>query len=174
MKLTSWRVALRIARRDALRAKGRSALIVGMIALPVLGVAGADVAYRSAQLTPQERIERSLGTSDALVGALSPGRTVAQAPNADDGTTVLADPEGQKPTPEQVKGAATDPTALVAGLLPPGSTLASARPGPEASASSRSGLLLTSTAEADLGDPLWRGRSTWSRAVPCTPLTRRP
>ncbi|MDH6118532.1 putative ABC transport system permease protein [Kitasatospora sp. GAS204A] len=158
MKLTSWRVALRIARRDALRAKGRSALIVGMIALPVLGVAGADVAYRSAQLTPQERIERSLGTSDALVGALSPGRTVAQAPNADDGTTVLADPEGQKPSPEQVKGAATDPTALVAGLLPPGSTLTSARPGPEASASSRSGLLLTSTAEADLGDPLWRGK----------------
>ncbi|MCX4745768.1 FtsX-like permease family protein [Kitasatospora sp. NBC_01287] len=158
MKLSSWRVALRIARRDALRAKGRSALIVAMVALPVLGVAGADVAYRSAQLTPQERIERSLGTADALVGALSPGRTVAQAPNSDDGTTVLPTPTGQQPTPEQAKAAATDPTTLVTGLLPPGSLLASARPGPVASASSKAGLLLTSTAEADLGDPLWRGK----------------
>ncbi|MGK4584846.1 FtsX-like permease family protein [Kitasatospora sp. HPMI-4] len=158
MKFASWRVAVRIARRDALRAKGRSALIVAMIALPVLGVAGADVVYRSAQLTPQERVERSLGTADALVSSLAPGHTVLQAPNADDGTAVLGAQPGQAPTPEQTRSTGTDPAVLAAGLLPPGSVLAPARPGPEASARSRTGLLFTSTAEADLTDPLWSGK----------------
>ena len=45
--LPGWRAAFRIARRDALRSKGRSALVVAMIALPVLGVTAADVTYRS-------------------------------------------------------------------------------------------------------------------------------
>ncbi|KJS51055.1 hypothetical protein VM98_39250, partial [Streptomyces rubellomurinus subsp. indigoferus] len=61
MKLGAWRVALRIARRDALRAKGRSALIVAMIALPVLGVTGADIVHRGGELTPAERVERVVG-----------------------------------------------------------------------------------------------------------------
>lgn len=83
---------------------------------------------------------------------------MAQAPNADDGSTVLPGKPGQQPTTEQLKGAGTDPSTLVSSLLPAGSTLASARPGPTASTSSKAGLLLTSTAEADLGDPLWRGK----------------
>ena len=55
MSFSAWRAALRIARRDALRATGRSALIVAMIALPVVGVTGADIVARSTQLSPQER-----------------------------------------------------------------------------------------------------------------------
>ncbi|MER7585493.1 FtsX-like permease family protein [Kitasatospora sp. NPDC097691] len=158
MRLGAWRVALRIARRDALRAKGRSALIVAMIALPVLGVTGADVVHRSGQLTPAERVERVVGGADALVTALSPGRTVEQAPVAEDGAFGADSRPDQQPTAEQLKGAGTDPATLVASLLPPGSVLTPARPGPETGATSPEGLVRTLTTEADLGDPIWRGR----------------
>ena len=60
-------VVLRIARRDARRAKGRSALVVAMIALPVLGVGAADVLYRSFELSPAQKATRILGTADALL-----------------------------------------------------------------------------------------------------------
>ncbi|MFJ5116981.1 FtsX-like permease family protein [Kitasatospora sp. NPDC088548] len=158
MKLSAWRVALRIARRDALRAKGRSALVVAMVALPVLGVTGADIVHRSGQLTPAERVERVMGGSDALISALAPGRTVEQAPFADDGTLTRTATPGKPATPEETKGAAVEPATLVASLLPQGSVLTAARPGPEASAGSREGLLRTDTAEADLTDPVWAGR----------------
>ncbi|MDH6711289.1 putative ABC transport system permease protein [Kitasatospora sp. MAA19] len=158
MRLGAWKVALRIARRDALRAKGRSALIVAMVALPVLGVTGADVVHRSGQLTPAERVERVVGGADALVTALAPGRSVEQAPVAEDGAFAVEPRPGQAPTPEQQKAAGTDPVALVTGLLPPGSVLTAARPGPETGATSPEGLVRTLTAEADLTDPLWHGR----------------
>ncbi|RKT19190.1 putative ABC transport system permease protein [Streptomyces sp. 1114.5] len=158
MRLGAWRVALRIARRDALRAKGRSALIVAMVALPVLGVTGADVVHRSGQLTPAERVERVVGQADALVTALSPGRAVEQAPVAEDGAFSVDTRAGQQPTAEQVKGASTDPVTLVTALLPPGSALTPARPGSETGANTPEGLVRTLTTEADLGDPIWHGR----------------
>ncbi|MFJ3217410.1 FtsX-like permease family protein [Kitasatospora sp. NPDC086801] len=158
MRLGVWKVALRIARRDALRAKGRSALIAAMIALPVLGVTGADIVHRSGQLTPAERVERVMGGADALVTVLSPGRTVEQAPVAEDGSFVVETRSGQPPTAEQQKAAGTDPVALVTGLLPPGSVLTAARPGPETGATSPEGLVRALTTEADLTDPIWHGR----------------
>ncbi|MGW3076511.1 FtsX-like permease family protein [Kitasatospora sp. NPDC001132] len=158
MRLGAWRVALRIARRDALRAKGRSALIAAMVALPVLGVTGADVVHRSGQLTPAERVERVVGGADALVTSLDPGRPVEQAPIAEDGAFSVQPRPGDQPTAEQQKGASTDPAVLVASLLPPGSSLTPARPGPEAGATSPEGLVRTLTTEADLADPVWRGR----------------
>ncbi|GAB2701048.1 FtsX-like permease family protein [Kitasatospora kifunensis] len=158
MNLTSFRLALRIARRDALRAKGRSALIVAMVALPVLGVAGADVVYRSAQLNPSERVARTMGTSDALITAYAMGSTVQQRPFADDGVRTVQQRADQSPTPEQLRGATTDPAKLATSLLPPGSVLSTARSGPQASASSREGLLSTATAEADLTGSLWSGK----------------
>ncbi|MFI2694780.1 FtsX-like permease family protein [Kitasatospora sp. NPDC018619] len=158
MRLGAWRVALRIARRDALRAKGRSALIAAMIALPVLGVTGADVVHRSGQLTPAERVERVVGGADALVTSLYPGQPVEQAPIAEDGAFAVQPRPGEQPTPEQEKGASTDPVTLIGSLLPPGSALTPARPGPEAGATSPEGMVRTLTTEADLGDPIWRGR----------------
>ncbi|MFF2746313.1 FtsX-like permease family protein [Kitasatospora sp. NPDC058048] len=158
MRIGAWRVALRIARRDALRAKGRSALIAAMIALPVLGVTGADVVHRSGQLTPAERVERVVGGADALVTSLDPGQTVEQAPIAEDGAFSVQPRPGEQPTAEQEKGASTAPAALITSLLPPGSVLTPARPGPEAGATSPEGLVRTLTTEADLGDPVWRGR----------------
>lgn len=49
----SWRAAIRIARRDAWRSKGRSALVLAMIALPILGVSGLDLTIRSSELSPR-------------------------------------------------------------------------------------------------------------------------
>ncbi|MFE4970934.1 FtsX-like permease family protein [Kitasatospora sp. NPDC056651] len=158
MRLGAWRVALRIARRDALRAKGRSALIVAMIALPVLGVTGADVVHRSGQLSPAERVERVVGGADALVASLDPGRPVEQAPIAEDGAFSVPPRPDQPPTEEQLRAASTDPVTLIGSLLPPGSALTPARPGPEAGATSPEGLVRALTTEADLGDPIWRGR----------------
>ena len=49
----SWRVSLKMARRDALRYKGRSALVVLMVALPVaLIVGGPNPAPQMTQAFP--------------------------------------------------------------------------------------------------------------------------
>ncbi|MDQ1614248.1 MAG: putative transport system permease protein [Actinomycetota bacterium] len=75
-----WRPALRIGRRDAWRAKGRSLLVVIMIALPVLGMTGIDILYRSAQLDPAERVARELGSTRAQL-ILTPSAHVTQSPD---------------------------------------------------------------------------------------------
>ncbi|MBC7375247.1 MAG: FtsX-like permease family protein, partial [Frankiales bacterium] len=56
---------LRIARRDAWRAKGRSALVVAMIGLPVLGVSAVSVLVSTYALTPEQQAVRQLGAADA-------------------------------------------------------------------------------------------------------------
>jgi putative ABC transport system permease protein len=56
---------LRIARRDARRARGRSLLVVAMIALPVLGVTAVDVVARTYELSPEQRAPREFGRADA-------------------------------------------------------------------------------------------------------------
>ncbi|MFD4855948.1 FtsX-like permease family protein [Streptomyces atratus] len=63
---TGWRASLRIARRDAMRAKGRSALVVAMIAIPVLGVTALDVTYRSVTPSTAEQLTGAMGSADAL------------------------------------------------------------------------------------------------------------
>lgn len=66
-RLHTWRAAIRIARRDAMRFKGRSLLVLSMIALPITGVSAADVTIRSSQLTTAEQATRDLGAADARV-----------------------------------------------------------------------------------------------------------
>ncbi|WP_327284369.1 MULTISPECIES: ABC transporter permease [unclassified Streptomyces] len=61
----AWVAAIRIARRDAWRAKGRSALVLSMIALPIIGVSAADLTMRSAELTPEQLVSRQIGAADA-------------------------------------------------------------------------------------------------------------
>ncbi|MET8349426.1 FtsX-like permease family protein [Micromonospora sp. NPDC005206] len=61
----SWRAALRIARRESRRARRRTALVLAMIALPVLVLTFLAVSYDMAELTPQERVDRRLGVADA-------------------------------------------------------------------------------------------------------------
>ncbi|MFJ3218541.1 FtsX-like permease family protein [Kitasatospora sp. NPDC086801] len=184
MKLSAWRVALRIARRDALRAKGRSALVIAMVALPVLGVTGADVVFRSADLEPAEHVVRVMGQADGELQMLERGATVLQAPDPDKGTSVKSTKDDAKDgakddakdgakdgakddakdgaapqyTPAQQRSLDTDPAELARQLLPPGTTLVPERQGPYIAAGSSQGLLTTGTTELDLTDPVWKGR----------------
>ncbi len=64
--MSAWRAVLRIARRDALRSRGRSALVVAMIALPVLGVTAVDVVARTYELSPEQQAVRTMGQADAV------------------------------------------------------------------------------------------------------------
>jgi putative ABC transport system permease protein len=79
--LRSWVPALRVARRETVRGRGRSILVLVMIALPVLGVTAADVVIQTAEVSGAEALERRLGTSDALV-QVQPGiEEVEQLPD---------------------------------------------------------------------------------------------
>ena len=83
--MSRWAPALRVARREARRARGRSALVVAMIALPVLGVTAADVVIQTAQVSGTEAIERRLGAADARI-SVEPGIAhVAQTADPDSG-----------------------------------------------------------------------------------------
>ncbi|MBV2152117.1 FtsX-like permease family protein [Kitasatospora sp. SUK 42] len=164
MKLSAWRVALRIARRDALRAKGRSALVVAMVALPVLGVTGADVVFRSAELTPTEHAARVMGQAAAELSMIERGSSVKQAPDPDQGLIIqnprntAKDGEAPQYTAAQQRSLKTEPAELARQLLPAGATLVPEREGPYTAASSTEGLLSTRVSEADLTDPVWNGR----------------
>ncbi|MGY1839540.1 MULTISPECIES: hypothetical protein [unclassified Modestobacter] len=65
--LVHWRLALRIARRDALRARGRSALVLLMVGLPVLAIVGGDTLYRTAETSAVEQLPTTLGAADARI-----------------------------------------------------------------------------------------------------------
>ncbi|MFC0106757.1 FtsX-like permease family protein [Kibdelosporangium aridum] len=63
--MSGWRAALRIARREAKRAKARSALIIAMIALPVTALSFAAVLYDTFEPTPTDNVRRELGAAQA-------------------------------------------------------------------------------------------------------------
>jgi putative ABC transport system permease protein len=146
--VTGWRLALRIARREVLRAKGRSLLALVMITLPVLGVVAADVLYRTQDVNTAEGLDRSLGVHGAaLVRAQEPAFPITrQGPDPDHG-------EGYTVGNKQLAHAAT-PADIedVLGhreLLPvtDGQTVVD----------SASGKALAQATEVDLADPLAAG-----------------
>ena len=51
-----WRVALRLARREALRRKGQTALMLVLICLPVLAVSASAIVWRTSDVTGAESI----------------------------------------------------------------------------------------------------------------------
>jgi putative ABC transport system permease protein len=63
----AWRVSLRLAWREARRSPGRAALVVAMIAVPVLGLTYSAVSYDMFTLTEAEQVDRRLGAADAYV-----------------------------------------------------------------------------------------------------------
>ncbi|MFJ4676206.1 MULTISPECIES: FtsX-like permease family protein [unclassified Kitasatospora] len=156
MKLTAWRAALRIARRDAARAKGRSALVLAMIALPVLGVAGVDVIARSAQLEPAEKAARQMGTAQAYVTMSQRGGSILQDPSGEN--TVSQVPDKDRPqTAAQKRSADTDPARLLTELLP-GAVLVPTGNDTGTTTTTREGRMQVTLDEADLTDPVWRGK----------------
>jgi len=75
---------IRLAWREAVRAKARSALVVVLIALPVLGVTVASVLLSTTRVSGPESLDRRLGSADALVTATGAGRAF-QLPDPDAG-----------------------------------------------------------------------------------------
>ena len=159
MKLAAWRLALRIARRDALRAKGRSALVIAMIAVPILGVSAADVTYRSSQLTAQESADRQMGRSQAYISSIVAGEVVRQSPNPDSGFDTVP----EKQAPATVDGHARTALAkestaqLLAQALPAGAKVIPIDQGPYLGTTTAYGQTSVVVDGLDTTDPLTRG-----------------
>ncbi|MGW6455616.1 FtsX-like permease family protein [Streptomyces sp. NPDC055078] len=146
----SWRAAIRIARRDAWRNKGRSVLVLAMLALPIVGVSAADLTIRSGQLSPEQKLQREMGRADARVTDPQYGGVpVLQSP---DGEASLPPMEYEnKPLPE----GGTD----VAKALPAGATTLTDTLG-RAKLRTGHGLLNTEIRELKAADPMSRGIMT--------------
>ncbi|GAA4911414.1 FtsX-like permease family protein [Streptomyces coeruleoprunus] len=146
----SWRAAVRIARRDAWRFKGRSFLVLAMIALPILGVSAADLTLRSAELSAQEQADRRLGTADARVSdPRYGGVAVDQSPDGE-----IDQPVGDyedKPYPE----GRTDVTKV----FPAGATVLTDTRG-HGKLRTKYGLLHTEIRELKASDPMAGGIMT--------------
>ncbi|WP_042405303.1 FtsX-like permease family protein [Streptacidiphilus carbonis] len=157
MKLSAWRAALRIARRDALRAKGRSALVIAMIAVPVLGASAADITARSAHLSVQQSLDRRMGSAAARVDPVSPGIPLKQAPDPDNG---LQATDAAKATAAQQARAGEPVGRLLKEALPPGATAVPLDAGHFVTVSTAYGQTSVVLREADLADPLLKGMVT--------------
>jgi putative ABC transport system permease protein len=121
--VTGWRPALRVARREARRAKGRSMLVVAMIMLPVAALTFAAVYTDTFTLTPDERADRLMGTAQAVLARPMDG------PVHQDPTDL--DAFGPVAAPSPAAGPAAPPTAMeLLALLPPGTRVIRDQTGP--------------------------------------------
>lgn len=142
--MIGWRLALRTARREARRAKGRSALAIALIALPVTGLTFAAVTYDMFRLTPAERVEREIGSADAQLWWQH------------DGPIRQTDAFGfQIPSGGRVSDR-TPGSADVAALLPPGSRVTAWRDG-QAWVETVGGVGQLRWHAVDLTDPITAG-----------------
>jgi putative ABC transport system permease protein len=144
--LGAWRLPLRIARRDALRHRGRSVLTLVMIALPVLAVTTADVLMQTADVSGVESIDRRMGASEALVSVHEGQGRVEQAPDPDEVSGSFGD-EGD---------GASMPTAEQVSEVLGGSRLVEMRLG-QSEVRTDKGAVSTELREVDLSDPVTRG-----------------
>lgn len=91
------RAALRLARRDAWRNRGRSALIAVMVALPVLAASTVSVLYRSDQREPQDIVRVELGTQVQASLTIGDGTPTQQTADARDHGVLEVVPDGSDP-----------------------------------------------------------------------------
>lgn len=91
--MRGWLAALRIARRDARRARGRSALIIALIGLPVLASTVVVVSAASFRLTTVQEIDRAIGAADAMV-TWELDAPVVQSPDGEESALIEADLAG--------------------------------------------------------------------------------
>ncbi|MDQ3756812.1 MAG: ABC transporter permease, partial [Actinomycetota bacterium] len=136
---------LRIARRDATKNRGRSLLILAMIALPVLAVTAADVVLQTQDVSGVESLERRLGSADARISFLG-AQGLRQMPDPDAGSGST----GGKPL-EVAPTLATISTALgrdVRGIERREGTV---------SVNTERGATSAEAIETDLRDPLAKG-----------------
>jgi putative ABC transport system permease protein len=143
--LTTWRLPLRLARRDALRHRARSVLVLVMIALPVLAVTAADVLIHTSDVSGAESVDRRMGSAQALVTVVDGVDNVRQPPDPED-CCATTDGDGSSPAP---------PAEQVSSLLG-GAVLVEVRHG-EVSFKTPKGQTPVDATEIDLGDPVTRG-----------------
>src|SRR5690606_447117 len=75
----------------ALRSRGRSILVLVMIALPVLGVTAAAVVIKTAEVSGIERADRIMGSADARLWTEGRGRIVQAADPEHQGYSYLGE-----------------------------------------------------------------------------------
>jgi putative ABC transport system permease protein len=145
-------VALRVARREARRGKGRSLLVTAMIGLPVAALAFAAVTYDMFRLTPMEALDRTGGAADAVVMWARSG------PVRQDPTSLLFTWDSETQDAARDAGQASHADAVRA-LLPPGSRLL-----PDnsfgLSVHSAAGVGDIQARALDITDPMTRGIAT--------------
>jgi putative ABC transport system permease protein len=156
--LSSWRLPLRLARRDALRHRARSLLVLVMIALPVLAVTAADVLIQTQHVSGAESVARRLGAAQAMVVVSDGVTNVEQPPDPDN---CCSQPSGDGKTPA--------PSAEQVSSLLDGAKLLELRRG-DVEVRTDKGQTLAGATEVDLRDPLTRGMfdltsGRWPRAT---------
>ncbi|MFJ7208475.1 FtsX-like permease family protein [Streptomyces sp. NPDC098789] len=147
----SWIAALRIARRDAWRARGRSVLVLAMLALPIIGVSAADLTLRSAELTTAQNLDRRIGSADAELSA-GLGAPLYQSPDAESYSPVGGYKNYVPPKNDDRSEALK--AALPAGVESVKNTLGHAK------VRTTHGLLSTQMREVDAASPLVKGMFT--------------
>ncbi|GAA4623301.1 FtsX-like permease family protein [Cellulomonas oligotrophica] len=121
--VASWRVAARIALRDARDERGRTALVAALVALPVAAAVAVSTLSLSATPTPARLVGATLGDhAQALVGEQA-GSAVTQDP---DGSTW--EPDGYVPRGERADVATYE--RRLAAALPADARLVRAVRGP--------------------------------------------
>src|SRR5205823_4639751 len=142
---------VRIARREALRHKGRSALVAAMLALPVAGASAADTLYHTTKLTTVERVQRDIGHADAMVTFVAPV-AIEQLP---DGSVPIT-PQASGMLSGALQGAQiASPTD--SGVLPAGSRVLPLPGKQQLRVRSPQGAYSVEAAERDLADPMMDG-----------------
>ncbi|GLY27117.1 FtsX-like permease family protein [Kineosporia sp. NBRC 101731] len=98
-RIVVWRAALRLARRDAWRNKGRSALVALMVALPVLALATVSVLWRSDERDPQDDVRVRLGVQAQAEITYGYEAALVQTPDGRDYTSRDDPPVDEEPGP---------------------------------------------------------------------------
>lgn len=111
----SWGIALRMARRDVRRHKGRSALIMIMVALPTALLVFAIVAAATSQVTGAEQIPSRIGNGVAAIDFPQLGQSIEQTPDPNAGGTGSRD--GGAEIPGWVDGGSSFDNAAVMSTL---------------------------------------------------------
>jgi putative ABC transport system permease protein len=143
--LRTWRLPLRLARRDALRHRARSVLVLVMIALPVLAVTAAGVLIQTQEVSGTESVDRRMGAAAALVTTQPGADQVFQAPDPDDGSgSTGAEPGDAAPTSDEISS------------MLDGARLLEIRHG-QAQVATEDGRTDAEVTEVDLTDPLAEG-----------------
>ena len=142
--MSSWRPALRLARRTVMRSRGRSLLIAILVGLPVAGATYADVIARTFS-SPELKAQRLVGSADGAVTITTAKRLRGYNPR----WLAMMDP----PTGPQRDPAKVD----VAALLPRGTRIVPLpRVHYDAALQRGEGVLRTRVMVGDVGEPLVR------------------